>query len=114
MGKTIEELKKENAILEKKLKDKQEANRLRMEQNKLLQQNKILMRRSKHPVLFEASKRIGDVSIKAGKGVGKHLLKIARNMAEAEKREKALRRKVASKPRKKSTPKKRSTKKRKR
>ena len=111
MVKTIEELRKENKILTERLEKREEANRLRGEQNKLLQQNKILLRRSKHPIVFEASKRIGDVSIKSGKKIGKGLLKIARNIAEAEKKEEALRRKVASRPRKKSSPKKRSVKK---
>lgn len=119
MAKTIEQLKKENKALVDKLKERAELNRIKLEQNKLLQQNKILMRRSKHPVLFEASKRFGDVSIKAskkvgkaGKGIGKGLLKIAVNMAEADRREEALRRK-ASRPRKKLTPKKRTTSKKK-
>jgi hypothetical protein len=102
---TLGELQRENSRLRAQIKAKQELKEIGEERNRLLRENKSLLRQKKFSDEIEIAKRIGRKTAKVGKKIGNKLLVIARNIAEAEKREQRLRRKV-SRPKKRKVKKK--------
>lgn len=91
---TLEELKRENAKLRAEAEGKRELIKLGEERNRLLRENKNLMRQAKFGKEIEVGKAIGRATAKIGKTFGRGFLIIAKNIAEAEKKEQELRRKM--------------------
>ena len=118
MGKTIEELQRENRELKERIEKKKrllEAQRIR---NELKRENQKLLKQTRNPQFRAAVKRLGSGAGKATKQIGKGVWNTLQKMEETRIRNEALqrrvRRQVSKSPKKKTTSKKKTTKRRKR
>lgn len=109
---TLKELKRENERLRNKIKAKKDLISIGEERNKLLRENKALMRQMKYGSSLSVAQKFGEKGARYGKKLGKNLLILGRKIEAAQREEEMLRRKIENKRRVKAK-KKTTTKKRK-
>ena len=109
---TLEELERENKALKTKIASERELAIIGRKRNELLRENKRLLREAKFGKQIRLAKRVGKslgiggeklgrATVKGGIIVGKALIKQAKKIAEADRREELIRRGIKPRVRKK-------------
>lgn len=109
--KSIAEIMAENKRLRSKIESKREILAVRQEKNKLLREQKAILRDLKYGRAMKFGKEVGKTSLGMGKRIGKGLFEIAKRIDAAERREEMMKNKSRRKPR--ATPKRKKSAKRK-
>ncbi len=100
---TLQELKKRNEQLKNQLKSQQETEAIGRERNRLLRENTILLRQRRFPGTTKFVRKFGDQFMKKTTQIGRSLVKIARKIDEAERKEEMLKKRAIRTPRKKTS-----------
>jgi len=83
---TLKELQEQNEKLRKEIHAKNELVRLKRQENKLLKENKRLLRQTKYPIATSVGRTFGKESKRIGINIGKGLINLGNKIAENQRR----------------------------
>jgi len=98
---TLEELKRENQRLRNLIKSKKEMEDIGKERNRLLQENKALLRQAKYSKQIAFAKGVGRATGKVGMKLGKRIWNTLGKLEQQRLRNEALHKKIIKQSRKK-------------